>query len=70
MKADRLTYRKMYSDGSDVEFEVAYINEPYLHDKKIQGFVKIEHVDDLVIPITKLNWLIECLSRIKQNLDD
>lgn len=65
MKPDRLTYHEKYSDGSSVEFGVTYHKEPYLHDKKIIGYVDITHIDTATFPITKLDWLIECLQRIK-----
>lgn len=65
MKPDRLTYQEKYSDGSEVEFEVAYSSEEYLHDKSIKGVIKSTHLDDVEFPITKLDWLIECLQRVK-----
>ena len=64
MKANRLTYHEKYSDGSAVEFGVTYRREPYLHDKKIIGFVNIHHVDTVTFPITKVEWLVECLQRV------
>ena len=67
MKADRLTYHEKYSDGSDVEFAVTYENKPYLHDEEIQGVITIEHIEEIDFPITKVDWLIECLERIRDN---
>lgn len=69
MKADRLTYCEKCSDGSAVEFSVEYVNEPYLHDKNIKGAITIHHVDSATFPITKLDWLIECLQRVKAEVE-
>jgi len=67
MKADRLTYHEKYDDGSGVEFAVTYEHEPYLHDEKVIGFVTIKHCDDVVFPIDKVEWLIDCLNRVLTN---
>jgi len=64
VKANRITYHEKYSDGSGVEFSVTYKQEPYLHDEKIIGFVDIAHGDEITFPITKVEWLIECLQRV------
>lgn len=63
-KVNRATYCEKYSDGSGVEFDVTYEREPYLHDSKIIGYVKITHVGDVTFPITKVEWLIDCLQRV------
>lgn len=67
MKMNRMVYAERYSDGSDIEFQVEYVCEPYLHDNSIDGVINITHLDTITFPITKLDWLIECLQRIKAN---
>ena len=68
MKAKRLTYAERYSDNSGIEFSVEYVKEPYFHDPRISGVINLHHVDTITFPVTKLDWLIDCLSRVKQEL--
>jgi len=69
MKADRLTYCEKYSDGA-IEFAVEYVNDPYLHDKSINGVIRLTHIDTVDFPITKLDWLIGCLQQVRANVEN
>jgi len=69
MKANRITYCELYKDTSTVEFGVEYSDEAYLHDKSIKGIVTLTHIDSITFPITKINWLIECLERVRANAE-
>lgn|GEM_PF-2790810 len=67
MKANKITYHERYSDGSGVEFAVTYEDKEYIHDESVSGVITIEHIDSVEFPITKLEWLIECLQNIRHN---
>ena len=68
MKADKLMYCERYNDGSGIEYAVEFSSEPYLHDETIIGAISVTHVDTVTLPITKLDWLIDCLELVRQNL--
>lgn len=70
MKANRLTYHERYDDDSGVEFGVTYKDDPYIHDTDIRGVIILEHVDTVAFPITQLDWLIECLERVRSNVEN
>lgn len=68
-KPDVLCFEKHYSDQpEEVEFSVRYDRKPYLHDEDIIGYLTLEHVDNITIPITQLDWLIGTLERIRSEL--
>ncbi len=67
---DIICFEKHYNDQPDeVEFSVRYDKKPYLHDESIIGYVTIEHIDDISIPVTQLDWLINSLRRIKAEIN-
>jgi len=66
---DIICFEKHYTDQpEEVEFSVRYDKKSYLHDKEIIGYITIKHVDDIVIPVTQLDWLIKSLQRIKEEI--
>jgi hypothetical protein len=68
-KVNVLCFEKYYSDDSmAVEFGVRYDRKPYLHDEKIEGYITITHLDDITIPENQLDWLMNVLQRIKDEL--
>ena len=68
-KIDIMCFEKYYNDEPDtIEFSIRYDRKPYLHDKKIIGYLTLEHLDDITIPITQLSWLIETLQKIRKEL--
>lgn len=58
-----------YDDGSGVEYRVTYERKPYLHDKEIIGSINIKHGDDIDIPANKVQWLIQCLVQIRDEIN-
>ena len=62
---DIVCFEKHYNDDSGVEFSVRYDKKPYLHEKSIIGYVTLEHIDQITIPVTQLDWLIKSLERIR-----
>lgn len=69
-KVDVLCFEKYYADdSSSVEFSVRYDRKPYLHDNEIVGYITLEHLDDITIPITQLDWLINVLQRIRSEIE-
>lgn len=63
-----LSYEKDYADGSGTEYRVTYQHKPYCHDGDIIGYVVLEHVGTIDIPVTQLDWYIEKLQEIKARL--
>jgi len=62
MKRNSMEFKVMYSDDSGIQYAVKY-NE-YCVDREI-GFESIDSID---FPIERLDWLIEALQDIKDNL--
>jgi hypothetical protein len=66
---DIICFEKHYADQPEkVEFSVRYDKKPYLHDKNVIGYVTLQHLDDITVPVTELSWLIKSLQRIKDEI--
>jgi len=65
---DRLCFERLYTDDGSVEFGVEYVREPYLHDEDIVGVINLTHVGEITLPVTELDWLISCLTRIRDDI--
>lgn len=66
---DIICFEKRYThQPEEVEFSVRYDKRPYIHNKGIEGYITLHHVDHIIIPVTELDWLIESLQRIKSEI--
>jgi len=66
---DIICFEKYYDDmPEEVKYSIRYDRKPYIHDKSIEGYITIKHLDDIEMPVTELEWLISCLTRIKDEL--
>lgn len=64
MIANKMCFSKTYSDESGVEFAVG------LQSDAIGREILLEHVNNVDFPLVLLDWLIECLQRIKEEVKD
>ena len=62
----RTAWEQQYSDGSGVQYAVRYDAVDMHYDGC--PAIKIEAVNSADFPITQLDWLIECLQRIKSDI--
>jgi hypothetical protein len=66
MKATSISFEQRYSDDSGVEFAVRL--RPGRGDPYPQ--IEFERIDTAAFPADKIDWLIGCLERIRDELDD
>ena len=59
MRATRLVFERQYSDGSGVEFSVGLLGDQ----------IRLKHIDDCDFPVEEIGWLMECLERIKLEVE-
>lgn len=59
MIANKLCFSQNYSDGSGVEFAVG------LQSDAMGSEIVLEHINTVDFPLERLDWLIECLQRIR-----
>lgn len=57
MKMTKMAWEKRYSDDSGVEFAIRFNG----HKNEIE----IEHIDNIRFPIDQIDWVIDCLNKIK-----
>jgi hypothetical protein len=62
MKATSIAFERLYSDVSGVEFAVRYEAHPVAE-------VAFECIDSVRFPAEEIDWLIQCLQRIKAEHD-
>ena len=62
MRASKIAFEKNYSDDSGVQFGVCY------DDTKTEP-IRIEAVDEVCFPLSELQWLIDSLIRIRDEID-
>ena len=62
-----ISFEQMYSDDSGVEFSVAYYASETDY-KGGTGVIKFESCGDVRFPIKKIDWLIECLQKIRTEI--
>jgi len=62
---NKISFEIPYSDGSGIEFAVRYKAE--VSRLGYIPYIEIEGVDDVQFPVEKLDWLIECLTYIKEH---
>ena len=62
-----ISFEQMYSDDSGVEFGVAY----YAGESDYKGgtgVIRFDSCGDVRFPAKKIDWLIECLQKIKTEI--
>ena len=64
----KIAWEKRYADDSGVEFAVRY-NADNVSYNGANGFIEFESVDTLRFPLEELEWLIDCLSSLKNELE-
>lgn len=67
MKAQKLAWEQRYSDDSGVEYGVSYDVTKYSSNGGA-GKIEFHCINSVDFPIEKLDWLIECLTRVKAEL--
>ncbi len=68
MKAQKIAWEQRYSDDSGVEFAVRYdATKPHYNDAS--ATIELEAINAVSFPASRLDWLIECLTRIKTELE-
>jgi hypothetical protein len=60
-KMTRIAFERRYSDDSGVEFAVSLESRP-------DARVEFEHIGKVDFPVEELDWLIECLQRIRSEV--
>lgn len=60
MTPSKTVFEERYSDDSGIEYSVTY------DFNKGNPVIKMEHVGDIEIPVSKADWFIECLTKIKK----
>lgn len=61
----RLHFETQYSDDSGVEFAVRFNSDDDACCGSVEGSIEIEHINKVSIPIDRLDWLQDCISKIK-----
>jgi len=59
----KITYTEPYSDSSGVEFSVTY------EQSRRGAEITLHHVHDVAFPIEALDWLIDKLQRIRDEVE-
>jgi hypothetical protein len=59
----KMAFEDMYADGSGVEYAVRY--DGYADEGG--GTIELEAIDNVSFPLKRVDWLIECLERIRFN---
>jgi hypothetical protein len=59
----KMAWETQYSDGSGVEFAVRY--DANKTTTECEGAIEFEAIDVVRFPLSKIDWLIECLQQIK-----
>jgi hypothetical protein len=68
-KPSAIEFEAHYSDGSGVEYAVRYDGcRADYHGER--GLIEFEHVSDVTFPASRLGWLIECLTYIRDHRAD
>lgn len=62
MIANKICFLKKYSDDSGVQFAVRFESD------KSEREILFEHCNIVDFPLEQLDWLIECLQRIKEEV--
>jgi len=65
MKPSKIAFEKRYSDDSDVEFAVRFDSSKDALGRDSSGEIEFECVGNISYPLNELDWLIECLQKIK-----
>lgn len=60
IKPQKISFEDKYSDDSGVEFGVAF------DDLKLDDEITFERIDKVSFPMSRLDWLIDCLIYIKE----
>lgn len=68
MKPQKMAFEKRYSDDSGVEYAVRYDATKMHHSGGMT--IELESINTIQFPTSKLDWLIECLTRIKAEHGD
>lgn len=63
-KPTKIAFETRYSDDSGVEFAVRY-DESRLHYKGSPA-IEFESIGTVDFPLSHIDWLIECLTKIKK----
>lgn len=67
-KPTKIAYEIPYSDGSGVEFKVAY--EGKVIETDLESYIELEYINSLRWPVGKLEWLIDRLNDIAAEVVD
>ena len=59
----KMAFEEMYSDDSGVEYAVRY--DCYGKSTEGEGVIQFECIEKIDFPISKINWLIDCLEVIR-----
>lgn len=63
----KLAFEQMYSDNSGVQYAVRY-DSAACNTEDGGAVIEIECIDTVRLPYSRLDWLIACLTKIKQEV--
>lgn len=63
----KLAFEQMYSDNSGVQYAVRY-DSAACNIEDGGAVIEIKCIDTVRLPYSRLNWLIACLTKIKQEV--
>jgi hypothetical protein len=64
VKPTKMSFEERYSDDSGDEFAVRCDTTKTCVNGEI-GVVEFEHIGEIDFPLSKLDWIIDCLQKIK-----
>lgn len=65
MKMDKMAWEKRYSDDSGIEFAIRFNAKQTAISNGAEGVIEFESIDLVTFPMGEIDWLIDCLQKIK-----
>lgn len=61
----KMAWEQQYSDDSGIEFAVRFDGDCLAITDGSKGVIEFESIDTVRFPVGRIDWLIECLQKIK-----
>lgn len=64
---NKLAFERRYSDGSGIEYAIR-LDSNSIADNAEKGEIEFEHINKCKFPLSEIDWIIECLQKIKDEV--
>jgi len=64
---NKLAFERRYSDDSGIEYAIRLDSNSIANNTEI-GEIEFEHVNKCEFPLSEIDWIIECLQKIKDEV--